>query len=173
MIVCLFGPSCVGKTTLAQRAAVALGLPLRSCGEAVRAAATAHGLTINDLPDEQHREVDAGTVVWAMGNKSCIVEGRYLDRVFADSRTPVTLILIRASDACRVSRAKGRSGNTTFSADDLRRLDDEDNAFRERLFGDRVAAMPWQVLDTSGLTVDECARQLRELIELALCQPPG
>jgi cytidylate kinase len=173
MIVCLFGPSCVGKTTLAKRVAAALGLPLRSCGDAVRTAATVHGTTIKDLPDEGHREVDAGTVAWALEHKACIVEGRYLDRVFADSRAAVTLILIGASDACRVSRLRDRSGNTLLSAEDLRRSDDEDNAFRERLFGDHATAMPWQVLDTSGLTVDECAQQLSELIEQAICQTPG
>jgi cytidylate kinase len=166
MIVCLFGPSCVGKTTVARRAAAALELPLRSCGDAVRQMAKTLRLPINQLTDDAHRAVDAATVAWALERHSgCMLEGRFLDAVFATAGVPATMIIeLQAAHGCRVERARKQNG-PTFSIDDLVQLDAEDAALRRRLFkcGGRDVAR--HVLDTSGRAVEDCARLVQEMVE--------
>jgi cytidylate kinase len=166
MIVCILGPSCVGKSTIARRAAAALELPLRSCGDAVREKAEILGLPIEQLPDDAHRAVDAASVVWALERfGGCLLEGRFLDAVFAAAGVSATLIELQANRSSRLARARTRYSVLSFSTDDLDRMDAAEAEFRARLFG-RVAEYPTRhMLDTSGLTLDECARRVREIVE--------
>lgn len=169
MIVCFFGASCVGKTTFARCVSDALQLPLRSCGDAVRAEAEASNVHIQDLSDAQHREIDAATVTWALKQKSCIVEGRFLDAVFRGVVAPTTLIKFSASKRDRISRAMVRSGNLSYSASDLDRVDTADAEFRARLYDDLSGpAMQPLVFDTSDLTVKECIPTILSLVKDAL-----
>jgi cytidylate kinase len=160
MIVCIFGASCVGKTTVARRVAAALVLPLRSCGGAVREKAEILGLPIDQVPDNAHRAVDAASIGWARERfTGCLLEGRFLDAVFAAAGLSANLIELRANRSCRVARARIRYGLLSFSTDDLDRMDAADADLRARLFA-RVARYPARhMLDTSDLTVDECARR--------------
>jgi cytidylate kinase len=144
-----------------------LELPLRSCGEAVRAAAINLKANLADLPDEVHRRVDEETVSWALEHKSCIIEGRFLDGVFAECRATVMLIEVTAREHLRMERARIRNNIATFSAEDIQRLDTDDNVFRARMFCGR-RSVPWQILDTSGQTVEESVEILNELIAGAL-----
>ncbi|MFZ1413747.1 MAG: AAA family ATPase [Defluviicoccus sp.] len=165
MIICIFGPSYAGKTTLAQRAAAALDLPLRSCGNAVRQMAKNLGLPIDELPDDAHRVVDAASVDWAVEHQGgCMLEGRFLDAVFDAAGVSTNLIELRADINCRLKRARLRNGRSTFSADALNRVDAKDASFRGRQFGQHGIDLPRRVLDTSGRTVDECARQVQEIV---------
>lgn len=172
MIVCIFGPSCVGKTTVASRAAAALGFPMRSCGDAVREKAEALGLPIDQLEDDTHRAIDAATVEWALESRGgCVIDGRFLDAVFAAAGVSVILIELQAGRNCRVKRARLRRRQPTFSNDDLDRLDGEDANFRARHFLQHTNNQRRYVFDTSGLTVDECSRRVQEIVKgTSLCQ---
>jgi len=166
MIVCIFGPSCVGKTTVARRAAAALDLPLRSCGAAVREKAETLGLPIDQLPDDAHRAVDAASVEWALERRGgCMLEGRFLDAVFAAASVSATLIDLRADRCCRVNRARIRHGQLTFCLGDLDRMDAEDAHFSARLFRRHASDMARHMLDTSRLTVGECVRRVQEIVK--------
>lgn len=164
MIVCIFGPSYVGKTTVAKRAAAALDLPIRSCGDAVRQMAKSLSLPIDQLPDAAHRAVDAATVDWAVEHRGgCFLEGRFLDAVFDAAGISAILIELWADRDCRLERARIRNGQSTFSADDLVRVDAEETSFRGRLFGRHGIDVPRLAIDTSNRTVDECARHVQEI----------
>jgi cytidylate kinase len=172
MIICFFGASCVGKTTFARRISDALQIPLRSCGDAVRAQARASGVHIQDLSDTLHREIDAATVAWALEQKTCIVEGRFLDAVFRGVGAPSTLIKFSASKKDRISRAMARSGNLSYSASDLDRVDIADAEFQARLYEDMSGpAVHPLVFDTSDLTVNECIPKILPLVKDALSWP--
>jgi cytidylate kinase len=77
MITCLFGSTCTGKTTVARALARQLGLPLRSCGEEIRMRASMLRLSLDNLPSSVHEEVDNESVLWALSNRPCLVEGRF------------------------------------------------------------------------------------------------
>jgi cytidylate kinase len=83
MIFAIYGPSCVGKSTVSSRVAAELNLQFRSCGSAVRDRASVLGIDIKELPDAIHREIDQETVAWALTHQPCVVEGRFLDLVLA------------------------------------------------------------------------------------------
>src|SRR5215510_2480031 len=119
MIFAIFGPSCVGKTTVTRLVAERLKLPLRSCGGVVRDRASALGVSVQAVPDDVHHEIDRETVAWATSNQPCLLDGRFLDQVLAKAKTSVVLIQLTASDSQRHFRACN-SGRTGFTLDDLR-----------------------------------------------------
>ena len=165
MIVCVSGPSCVGKSAAARTVASVVGVPLRSCGDAVRAAAIALSVPPASLPDDAHRQVDTDTRDWARQRAPSIVEGRFLDSVISPETTaPAALVALTASEECRLARARLRGGNPSFSLDDLRRSDQDDLVFRRRIYGDLVAIAPRHVFDTTGRTLEECADWLRRIV---------
>jgi cytidylate kinase len=86
MIIAIYGPSGTGKTAISGLLAEMLGLPFRLCGEAVKGRAAMLGVPWRELPDEQHRAVDAETRIWVNRNQPCLVEGRYLDYVLVPSK---------------------------------------------------------------------------------------
>ena len=94
-----------------------------------------------------------------------MLEGRFLDAVFSAAGIAATLIELRADTRCRLQRARTRNGTSTFSEDDLCKLDAEDANFRLRLYGQYADHMPRRALDTSGRAVDECVRRLQEMIK--------
>jgi cytidylate kinase len=166
MIVCIFGASCVGKTVIARCAAATLDLPLRSCGTAVREKADILGLAIEQLSDDIHRAVDAASVEWALEHRGgCMLEGRFLDAVFAAAGVSAILIELRADRSCRLNRARIRHGLLSFCANDLDRMDAEDAAFRARLFRRHASDLARHMLETSRLTVDECAGRVQEIVK--------
>jgi len=160
MIVCIFGLSCVGKSSAASLMANELGLPLRSCGSAVLAAASSLGLDIKDLPDSGHRMVDAETVAWALKLGSCIVEGRFLDHVLFGLPEPTFSIQLTANADVRLRRACGRAGHA-ITMEDLESIDRADREFRRRLYDERKVIAPSLSVDTSESTVEECVNQLK------------
>lgn len=169
MIVCLMGPTCTGKTTIATRLASDIGWPLRSCGLSIRRRAADHGVAPEALDDLNHRLVDAETIEWAVERRDCLVEGRFLDGVFHDPAMPVRIVRLKAAYGIRAERGTLR-GKSTFAVDDVMRADAEDAAFRERLYPRTPLVPSFPVLDNSGLTVDECVRRVRALLGDAL--PP-
>jgi cytidylate kinase len=166
MILCLYGPSCSGKTTAGRAVADRLNLPLRSCGDDVRRAARKLDLAIEDLPDESHRQIDRVTVSWASDHRPCIVEGRFLDAVFGGAAVPAVLVLLVASDVHRAARL---SAKTVAAADaaQINQVDAQDADFRARLYNAGNEGVPCLTIDTSELTVDECASRIVMMIKEA------
>lgn len=165
MIACVYGLSLVGKTTVAQRASVSLAMPLRSCGDAVRSVAKMMGTSIDGLSDDVHREIDSTTVGWALERMDCIVEGRFLDAVFASVDRNIVFFELVASMDSRVERGRTRYQDPTFSPAQLRITDAGDAVFRERLFKERKGTAQSMLIDTSGLSVDECALLVQKSIQ--------
>jgi cytidylate kinase len=167
MIFCIFGGSCVGKTTVAKQIAAELGIPLRSCGSAVSERARPLRMNVRDLPDTIHREVDGCTVAWGLANQPCIIEGRYLDAVFAGVRAPVLLIHLTCSEARRQSR-RDSSESSPFAMNSVQQADADDANFRTRMFPAPTETIPCLTIDSSEMTVEECVLCLTEIIEARL-----
>lgn len=163
MIICLFGASCVGKTTIAEGVSSLLGLPLRSCGNIVRSRAQKMQISLERLPDDVHREIDLETIEWASSQADCILEGRFLDLVFSGGCPAVVLIKIDALIECRIRRGQERSQRSTFSEKDILRADAEDLSYRCRMFSNLVPREPWRVLDTTNMTIAECIKTVQNL----------
>jgi len=163
MILCLYGSSCSGKTTVARALASKLNLPLRSCGDEIRRVARKLDITPADVTEDGHRQIDRDTVAWAHEHRPGVIEGRFLDAVFASAATPATLVLLVASDESRLVR--GRTKNTAFSSDDLGRSDAEDAKHRARIYNLHEGVVPWHTVDTSDLPVDECVRQIVTMLK--------
>lgn len=165
MIICIFGQSCAGKTATAQRLATELGWPLRSCGTAVRERARELKIGIGELSDNQHRDVDAETVAWAIEQQNCLVEGRFLDAVFQPAEIPHVLVHLIASDAARVERCRARQGQN-----DLIAADNEDMSFRSRIFPLLSPREADLTVDTTGQSIDEGTQCILSFIQTKL--PP-
>jgi adenylate kinase family enzyme len=133
MIVAIYGPSSVGKTTVASRVAAEFKLPLRSCGRVVRDRAKSLGIELKVLPDAVHQEIDQETVTWAMTHQPCLIEGRFLNLVLAGVDSSAIFIRLTASDIQRQLRACN-SGRTGITIDDLQRTDAADLCFIKRMF---------------------------------------
>jgi cytidylate kinase len=172
MIFCIYGPSCAGKTTLARRLAEALDIPMRSCGDEVRQRAASLNMLIADLPDKIHREIDNATVGWALRHRHCLVDGRFLDAVFVGHAGSVVMIELVASKASRGIREQNRQKSlNTPQTEHIEQADADDVAFRARMFNLRELLQPNIRVDTSELTVEICAQQIRAYIETWLAQP--
>jgi cytidylate kinase len=163
MILCLFGSTCSGKTTVGRTVAARLNVPLRSCGDEVRRVARELDIALEDLPDESHRQIDRDTVAWAVEHQPCIVEGRFLDAVFAGAGTLATLIRLVASDARRTAR--GRAKNFAFTSAQLKQADAEDANLRARIYNAEDEVVPCLTIDTSELTVDESVSRIATKIK--------
>jgi cytidylate kinase len=159
MILALFGSSLAGKTTVATDLASELSLPLRRCGELVKSRAIELDVPVPELSDTIHKEIDAETIAWVNAQDSgCIVEGRFLDAVLA-SRSDVCFVRLEASYDVRVTRSKG-----SLSLAQIKQRDSEDQAFRERLFTQRVQPICCQKLNTSELSVLQCVAKIKSFI---------
>jgi cytidylate kinase len=163
MICGIFGPSCCGKTTVANAASAELHLALRSCGNEVRKLADKQRISIDQLTDENHQRVDQETITWAVANRPCLVEGLSLDAVFTNAGQPATLILMYATDHQRVRRGREKYGD--FDLEKLRQIDNADTRLRGRLYPTSASrGVDLLTLDTSALTLNECASQVVKII---------
>jgi cytidylate kinase len=165
MIFCLFGSSFTGETTIARAVASQLGMPRRSRGDEVRKVAQELGVSFEDLPEDSHRQIDHDTVAWALEHRPCLVEGRFLDTVFVSRGVPAMLIRLVTGTETRLIRA--RQKDSTFTSDQLARMDAQDISFRARIYGPLDICAPCDIIDTSELTVEECVCQVAILIEQA------
>jgi cytidylate kinase len=161
MIVALFGPSGVGKTTIARMLQDQLGLPLRSCGAAVVDRAVRFGVPFANLPDDEHRAVDHETLSWVAVHQSCLVEGRFLDSVLVAIAGRTILVRLDATEEDRCRRSAAR--NMPLTSRELQELDRVDVTFRARLYGTSERIQPVLTLSTSELSVEACVQSVVSL----------
>src|ERR1700692_869506 len=148
MIIGIFGPFCVGKTTLALHLGDLLGFPLRLCGDAVRARARVLNIDLQNLSDEEHRHIDRDTREWAAANQPCIVDGRYLNNVLAPLVNDVVMVGLDAPAADRRSRWFATTGHSLTSTE-YRDLESADLAFSARMYSIGEALVPSLVFSSS------------------------
>jgi cytidylate kinase len=166
MIVAFFGPSCVGKTTIARVLQDQFGLPLRSCGAAVVGRAARLSVPFTDLPDEEHRAVDCDTLSWVASHPSCLVDGRFLDSVLAPVAGQTIFVRLDATAEDRCRRWAARSTPSMFIR--LEELDRIDDTLRARLYGTSERIQPVLMLNTSDLSVEACVQRLVSILSASL-----
>jgi cytidylate kinase len=165
MIVALSGASSTGKTTLARLVTKRLDLPLRSCGDCVRAVAKSRSIKVQDLPRAQHEIVDAQTVAWATAYAEfgAIVEGRFVDAVLVPLGGLVRVIEVTATLSARAERWAKRMDDR-FTEKDVLLLDKEDSSFRKRMY---TVRRPLEV-DLRIDTTTECAERCADDMEMEI-----
>ena len=163
MILAINGASKVGKSTIARALRDLVQVPLRSCGEEIKAAATARNVSTDKLTDDIHKSVDQETVKWAAENRPCVVEGRYLDYVLCPIQSGVWLIQVRASEDERAKRFSAALGRQV-TLPELHGLDEQDRSLITRVFGLKRRLPPDITIDTTRLAAEVCVRLLAPLI---------
>ena len=169
MILCFYGKSLTGKTTLARQLATDSNVPLRCCGDEVRKKAIELKVGIEQMPDEEHFAVDQATRIWVLDNQPCIAEGRFLDAVLSiDKQNDTQFIEVTASQDIRLQREIARSerDSESFTINSLKQRDLSDVAFRNRVFPKFVGITPAISIDTSKSTIEECAQRIRHAFSI-------
>lgn len=164
MILGLYGHSCTGKTTVARVLAQTFRLPLRSCGEEVKLAASHLGVTFEELPPLSHRAIDAETLRWGLVTEIGIIEGRFLDFVLYPLSEVVHLACITASIDKRMHRWAAKH-NQSYNENAIHCADASDAEFIDRMYIRACRSAPRHTLDTSDLTTAECATLLAPYLE--------
>ena len=141
-----------------------LGLPLRSCGDAVRSSATMLGVSWQQLSYNQHRRVDTDTLEWVRINRPCVVEGRYLDRVLAPLGREIILVRLEASDEDRRCRQSAKRGHATTTIE-FREREKDDLTFSEYMYSLDQHLTPLVVLNSSELSVEAPEQRIKSLVE--------
>lgn len=150
IVLAIYGPSSVGKSTLANELGRQWAVPVRHCGSVVKVCATEIGVPPNCVPLELHRKIDAETCRLAQDTSGIfVVEGTYLDLVL--SKMPqVKLLQLTCDEAMRELRFFAKVSAETKSPATLRQRDQEDTRLRRVLYrGHQPPAENWMVLDTT------------------------
>ena len=152
-VVAIYGPTCVGKTTVASGVASAMGWTHRDCGQEVLAVARARGVQAVDLNGKEHEGIDRATRAFAAECEGgAVIDGRYLHYVLAEVGG-VVLVELRCCRSIRVDRYRRRTKRGDAGAV----VDEADR--RDMQFCSKVYAVeprgPDYVLDTTALTVRE------------------
>lgn len=163
MIIALYGASCVGKSTIAMQLSSEADVPIRKCGDVVRAFAAEKGIAPEELSLEDHRKIDAESVEWVLHNSSSgIIEGRFLDCVLAGVSSDVHLVLVTAEPQVRACRWEERRPGVDGHSEVVRQ-DDADEKFRAWAYLDAEQLESRSTVDTT-----EEASEWPDLLELLL-----
>jgi cytidylate kinase len=158
-VVALYGPSCSGKTSVAQALAPPLDASLRSCGELVREYARQIGVHVMELADDDHRAIDRETRLIAEDATGLwVIDGSFLDHVLGGLQN-VSLIRLSASKEERQRRQSNRNITTPIAVRDA--ADDET---RVRLYGRAPRLAPDHDIDTTAFTVSEVVTKIENLL---------
>lgn len=155
-IVALYGPTCVGKSSLATDLGARLDLPVRHCSELLKLRAAHRQIALSKLDPGLFAEVDEETrKAVEDARNGLVVEGRFLDAVLA-AFPDVILIKLICGDAVRRSRLRAR----VSSALSIEASDGEDARARRVLYATNVALKPRFQIDTTDRSVAELALQI-------------
>jgi cytidylate kinase len=158
MVIALFGPTCVGKSTVAAALGLELGIAVRHCGEAVKAYARMHRTEVPNLKLTDHRIIDQETVRMAERSiEGLVVEGTFLDIVLSSASLKVRFVRLSCSDPERLRRFIERSHATEEA---FRAKDVADERLRQDLYTGCPRANAIVEMDTTGLSGIEAAERL-------------
>lgn len=163
-VIAVFGRSCVGKTEVATALATALNLPIRHCGEAIKARARELGVDTNALSLAEHKAVDEQTRASAGASTTeMIMEGNFLDLVL-EGVPDVLLVQLTCEDSVRVERFIRRSNNQV-SGHELRSRDASDSALRGMLYKAVTVTCNLLTINTTKLGIDEVVRKIIDWVD--------
>lgn len=163
-VIALSGGSCVGKTSVARELSRRTHAETRLCGDVVKAHARGLGVSLDNIPENVHHQIDAETKAWAhSGEKLKIVEGRFLEHVLAGV-SGVVLIRLTCSDDERSRRMLGRGVNNTRGME----MEDRHTAeLAHRLYGNTPNDVPKHIIDTSTLEIGEVVDEILRYVRLS------
>jgi cytidylate kinase len=166
-VLAIYGPSCVGKTTLAAAISREWGVPVRHCGDMLKTRAAELGPPLRNLPLQVHEAVDEETHRLAQGaSEVFVVEGRYLNLVL-DGVSQVKFVRLTCDEATRTRRFLTKAGGQGTSSITLHQSDQEDGHLRQILYGNRYfTSGDWMVLDTTHSIPEELLAYLLTRITL-------
>ena len=157
IVLAIYGPSCVGKSTLARELGRKLGIEVRHCGEALKVHAIEQGIALNSIPSTVHQSIDEETRRQA--RQACgtvVIEGRYLDFVLSGIPS-VRFIRLTSDEATRKFRYSMRK-NKSVRPRALQEEDEDDARMRELLYsGVTRAPEDWMSLNTTQHAPHELA----------------
>src|SRR2546425_210946 len=126
-VIALFGNSCVGKSEVAAKLAIRLGLPVRHCGELVKDRSKQLGIPASALGAIEHQGIDSETRSLAeKSDNDIIMEGSFLDIVLAGVPR-ITLVELTCQDDERRRRHAGKLPGRSLR---LRLRDEDDRKLR-------------------------------------------
>ena len=147
--VAIYGPTCVGKSTVACLLADHWECPVRHCGSLLRAFADSRQLRLEDLTYSDHHAFDEMTrAVIQQNTENLIVEGRYLDAVL-DGISVGTMVNL----TCHLEERVRRHCNQSIVAlHDVSEIDAADAALRRRLYlAEHSDTRPAIEIDTTSI----------------------
>ncbi|HEV2740571.1 MAG TPA: AAA family ATPase [Candidatus Elarobacter sp.] len=152
----LFGPTGVGKSTVARVLGDRFSLPVRHCSQALRERAASLGLELSDVPKAVHDEIDEETRCVARSViGGLVIEGRFLDKVLYGIDN-IILVRLTCLQEMRRSRILERTGVQSLEAEDRR-----DEELRGMLYSyQRQDYAPTIVIDTSAISPEEVATEI-------------
>jgi cytidylate kinase len=149
IVLAIYGPSCVGKSTLARELGRQLGIEVRHCGEALKEHATELGVALDAIPITIHQSVDEETRRLArQASGTVVIEGRYLDLVLSDIPS-VRFIRLTCDEATRNFRYSIRESKS-IPPRTLQEEDEDDAQARALLYSGVTRSLgDWMSLNTT------------------------
>jgi cytidylate kinase len=161
LVLGLYGPSCVGKSTLAKEIGKRLGANVRHCGEILKEKSSKLKIPFDPFPIELSRAVDAETRTFAENaNEVRVIEGRYLNIVLFGIPN-VRLLRLTCSAIVRDARLRNQVKEVRKKVSIVEQ-DSSDEHLSKVLYGDSPPMQhDWMVLDTT-----ECSTEVSTEIVL-------
>jgi len=170
VVLAIYGPSSVGKSTLATELGTRLRAEVRNCGDVLRERATELGIPLESIPIELHRAVDSETRRHSKNPSAILViGGRYLDKVLVGI-PGVRFLRLTCDEVARERRILSRQGDKVTEVMTLHQCDQEDAHLSQELYGCFPStSKDWMVLDTTHSSPEELASVVLDHLQQELC----
>jgi|SRR5579864_423435 len=154
IVIALYGKSCSGKSTTAQKLCELLNCAVHSASGSVRGRSRELGISPNELSLAEHQKIDKDTrhlVQSSLG--PLVVEGSFLDALLGDLPR-----IYRVELTCKNEERRRRYAQR-IGQDELGRRDKEDDNLRDSLHGNYTAKADF-VVDTTCKTPVQVAEEI-------------
>ena len=136
LVIAIFGKSCTGKSTVADKLGEFLNAEVRHCGEILKSRALQLRKSVSDLSSADHRLIDSQTRDWASGaSVPRVVEGIFLAEVLSGLEGVVFIRLVCDTEV-RERRLRERQG----SSSSIQARDKEDDLRRQELYHEQISS---------------------------------